>query len=144
MNRCIRVLIADDRRHSRNGLRVLLNSWPSVEVVCEAFDGLEAVQLVDDHQPDVVLMDVRMPVMDGLEATRLIKSKWPAIKVILLSICAQYRAEATAVGADGFFVKGCPTEELQRAISSHGKLRNRAEKEIRHVVIQPACAGLTP
>ena len=69
----VRVLIADDFARSRAGLRALLATWSEVEVVGEAADGREAVHRVTEYQPDVVLMDVRMPVMDGLAATRLIK-----------------------------------------------------------------------
>mgnify|MGYP001406999865 CR=1 FL=1 len=72
MEQKIRVLIADDRPHSRDGLRALVTTWPNVEVAGEAGDGREAVQLVEACHPDVVLMDVRMPGMDGLVATRII------------------------------------------------------------------------
>jgi len=117
MKQRIRVLIADDHLHSRCGLRVLLATSPEVEVVGEAADGQEALHLVNEYQPDVVLMDIRMPVLDGLEATRIIKNKWPEVKVILLTMRAAYKADALATGADGFLLKGCPTEYLLQAIS---------------------------
>jgi DNA-binding NarL/FixJ family response regulator len=119
MQQCIRVLIADDRLRSRDGLRALLDMWPRVEVIGEAVDGHEAVRLVEECQPDVVLMDVRMPAMDGLEATRLVKDKWPEVRVIVLTMYARHRAEALAAGADAFLVKGCPDEELFEAILDH-------------------------
>lgn len=141
----MRVLIADDRPRSRNGLRALLatarlsasrlslgaepqaegstksqgEALSEVEVVGEAADGREAVRLVEKCQPDVVLMDARMPVMDGLEATRLIKDRWPEVKVVVLTMYASYRADALAAGADAFLVKGCPAEELLQAILDH-------------------------
>ncbi len=121
MQRRIRVLIADDRPPSRNGLRALMASWPAVEAVYEAADGLEALQLTEDLQPDVVLMDVRMPVMDGLEAIRLLKSRWPDIKVIALSMSDGYRADALTAGADGFLTKGCPTKDLLDTVSRIGE-----------------------
>ena len=117
MEPCIRVLIADDRPHSRKGLRALLANWRTVKVVDEATNGQEAVQLVERHQPDVVLMDIRMPVLDGLEATRLIRAAWPEVKVVVLSMYPLHRAEALDAGANAFLVKGCPTEDLLAAIS---------------------------
>ena len=127
------MLIADDVPRSRAGLRALLSTaqlgpaWigeqdetveacPTVEVVGEAADGQETVRLVEERQPDVVLMDARMPVMDGLEATRTIKDRWPEIKVVVLTMYCAFRADALAAGADAFLVKGCSPEELLAAI----------------------------
>lgn len=112
----IRVFIVDDRLSSRNGLRALLVTQPGIEIVGEAADGQEAIQFVEQYRPDVVLMDVRMPVIDGLEATRIIKGRWPEVKVIVLSMYLSYQAEALAAGADVFLVKGCTTEDLFQAI----------------------------
>jgi CheY-like chemotaxis protein len=89
---------------------------PKVEVVGEAVNGREAVRLVEECRPDVVLMDARMPVMDGLQATRLIKDRWPGVRIVVLTVYAARRSEALAAGADVFLVKGCPTEELLQAI----------------------------
>jgi DNA-binding NarL/FixJ family response regulator len=111
-----RVLVADDHPTARKGLRALLATFPATQVICEAADGQEAVQLVERLQPDVVLMDARMPQLDGLEATRLIKNRWPAIRVIILTVHAAYRAAVIATGADDFLIKGCPTEDLFEAI----------------------------
>jgi DNA-binding NarL/FixJ family response regulator len=100
-------------------LRALLATWPEVEVVGEASDGQEAVRLVEECRPNVVLMDARMPGMDGLEATRLIKDGRPEVKVVVLTMYATYRADALAAGADAFLLKGCPAEELLEAIFGH-------------------------
>jgi DNA-binding NarL/FixJ family response regulator len=111
-----KVLIADDSPRSRSGLRAVLALRPEIQVVGEAANGQEAVRLVEELQPDVVLMDVKMPVMDGLEATQIIKESWPGSKVIVLTIHASYRTDALTAGADMFLVKGCPPEELLKAI----------------------------
>jgi DNA-binding NarL/FixJ family response regulator len=116
MKRQIRVLIADDQGPTRQGLRALLTLCPQVEVVGEAVDGREAVNMVAKRQPDVVLMDMQMPVMDGLEATKCIKEQWPAVRVIALTMYPRYRVEAVAAGVDAFLLKGSPTEVLQDTI----------------------------
>jgi DNA-binding NarL/FixJ family response regulator len=136
MEQRIRLLIADDAPRSRDGLRALLATLklgtdekarrgppgaiqPQVEVVGEAANGRDAVRLVEERQPDVVLMDARMPVMDGLEATRLIKDKWPEVKVVVLTMYPTYRAQALAAGADVYLLKGCPPQRLLEAILGH-------------------------
>lgn len=118
MENPIRILITDDKPGTRRGLRAVLTFVPQVEIIAEAANGQEAMQLVAAHQPDVVLMDIRMPLMDGLEATRKIKQKWPAVRVIVLSMYSQYQTEALAAGADIFLTKGCPHATLQDAILS--------------------------
>ena len=116
MSEQCKVLIADDNMRARLGLRALLALNPEIEVVGEVADGREAVQRVRDGQPDVVLMDARMPQMDGLEATRQIKGHWPQVRIVMVSMYASHRAEALAAGADAFLVKGCPAGELLAAI----------------------------
>jgi YesN/AraC family two-component response regulator len=111
-----RILIADDRPSSRNGLKALLATQAGIEIIGEAANGQEAVQIVLECLPDSVLMDVRMPVIDGLEAARIIKGRWPEVKVIMLSIYPSYQAEALAAGADAFLVKGCAADDLLEEI----------------------------
>lgn len=125
----IRLMIADDHPFSRKGLRALLATCPTVEVVCEAKNGREAVQLVETCQPDLVLMDLQMPVCDGLEATRRIKATRPEVRVIILTIRETSRAEAMAAGADGFLLKGCPSKELLATI--HSQSDDQGEPQIR-------------
>jgi DNA-binding NarL/FixJ family response regulator len=123
MSQTVRVLIADDQPRARRSLKALLATWPQVEVAAEAADGQEAVGLVAEQQPDVVLMDLRMPALDGLAATRIIKERWPGVRVIALTMYADYQAaDARAAGADAFLIKGCPPDELMQAILGRGQV----------------------
>jgi CheY-like chemotaxis protein len=108
-----RILIVDNTSRARQSMKALLNAWHPVEDVREARNGIEAVQLAQEFQPDIILMDTRMPQMNGLEATRRIKANWPQIKIILLSLYPDYETEALAAGADAFVSKGDPPEKLR-------------------------------
>lgn len=113
----ISVLIADDQRLVRTGFRVILASEPDIDVVGEAADGAEAVQLARTIEPDVVLMDVRMPQMDGLEATRHVLAQTRSRVVILTTFDSDdYVYEALRAGASGFLLKDAPADQLCAAI----------------------------
>jgi YesN/AraC family two-component response regulator len=101
----VRVLIVDDQPRARKSLTALLSTWPQACEVQEAVNGREAMRMVEELQPDVVLMDVRMPELNGLQATTQIKLLWPQVKVIVLSMYAEYRIEALSAGADAFVAK---------------------------------------
>lgn len=118
MNQPKRVFIVDDQPSALKGLKAILAFYPEILVVGQAVNGQEAVWLIAQQQPDVVVMDLQMPVMDGVEATRQIKRHWPAIKVIVLTVQATRRAEAFDAGADHFLLKGNGPEALQLAILS--------------------------
>ena len=115
-----RVLLADDQALIRGGFRVLIESDPEFEVVGEATNGKEAVELARSTRADVVVMDVRMPVMDGLEATRAIcaDDDLAGVKVLVVTTFEtdDYLLEALRAGASGFVGKGVETEELLGAI----------------------------
>ena len=113
----VRVLLADDHRILREGLRRSLEGL-GVDVVGEAVDGDEAVDLADALHPDVVLMDVTMPVLDGVEATRRIRQRLPEVRVVMLTMHADEATLARAIraGADGYLVKDCSTEEIAETI----------------------------
>jgi DNA-binding NarL/FixJ family response regulator len=108
----IRVVIADDSPHSLAALQALLATWAPCEVVGEAITGQAVLALIEERRPDLVLLDVIMPVPDGIAATRLIKAWWPGIKVVLLSIDERYRRAADAAGADAFVGKSVAAERL--------------------------------
>ncbi len=114
----IRVLIADDQGMVRSGFTILLNAQPDIEVVGEAVDGQEAVAISAELRPDVVLMDVRMPVMDGLAATRLIRAGDDPPRVLVLTTfdLDDYVYEALRAGASGFLLKDASAQELSNAV----------------------------
>jgi len=114
----IRVVLADDQPLVRAGLRVLIADTPDLDVAGEAGTGAQAVQLVRDAQPDVVLMDIRMPGMDGIEATRMIMANPTAARVIILTTFDDddYVYAALRAGASGFLVKDMALEDILAAI----------------------------
>jgi DNA-binding NarL/FixJ family response regulator len=114
----LRVLAVDDQRVVREGLAMLLGLLPDVEVVGTAADGEEALALAGQLQPDVVLMDLRMPRVDGVEATRRLRASHPAIKVVVLTTYADDRSviDALRAGALGYLTKDAGAEEIQQAL----------------------------
>lgn len=114
----IRLLLVDDQTLICQGLKAMLSLEPDLEVVGVAHNGAVAIEQVAALQPDVVLMDVRMPVMDGREATRQISQVYPQVKVLVLSTFDddQYIADAMRAGAKGYLLKDMPSEELAQAI----------------------------
>jgi two-component system, NarL family, response regulator NreC len=116
----IRILIADDHTIVRSGVRLLLEAEPDIDVVGEALDGLQAVEFASRMQPDVILMDIAMPGLDGLEATRQIKTLFPDINVLVLTMhrSDEYFFEILKAGASGYLLKGADTSDLVKAIHS--------------------------
>jgi DNA-binding NarL/FixJ family response regulator len=114
----IRVVVADDQDIVRAGFAALLATQPDIDVVGTAADGAEAVRACREHQPEVVLMDVRMPVMDGIEATRRLTGADPAPRVIILTTfdLDDYVYDALSAGASGFLLKDAGAERLFDAV----------------------------
>ena len=116
----IRALVADDQEIVREGFSALLATQPDIDVVAAAADGAEAVRLSREHAPDVVLMDVRMPVMDGIEATRqlCVGDEEPAPRILILTTfdLDEYVYEALQAGASGFLLKDVRAEALFDAV----------------------------
>lgn len=123
----IRILIVDDHGVVRQGLRMFLALDPELEVVAEAADGAEALRLVRQHQPDVVLMDLIMPVMDGIAATKAIRESFPDTEVVALTSVLEDASVVGAIraGAIGYLLKTTEAEELRRAIraAADGKVQ---------------------
>ncbi|HEV7624685.1 MAG TPA: response regulator transcription factor [Amnibacterium sp.] len=114
----IRVLVADDQAMVRAGFAALLAAQPDLEVVGQAENGAEAVALAASERPDVVLMDVRMPVLDGIAATRQVLEKAPGTRVVVLTTfdVDDYVLDAIRAGASGFLLKDAPPDDLVAAV----------------------------
>jgi DNA-binding NarL/FixJ family response regulator len=123
-----RVLIVDDQPRARHSLNALLSAmrwndsargtWDDggIETVGEASDGHDAIDQVELLHPDVVLMDLQMPTLDGVVAIRTIKSRWPEVRIVVLTMYATDRTVALDAGADLFLLKGCSTADLLAAL----------------------------
>ena len=114
----IRVLICDDQDIVRQGLEVILSTASNIEVVGAAEDGAEALELIPQIQPDIVLMDLKMPGMNGIVATQRICDQFPEVKVLVLTTydADEWVFDAIRSGASGYLLKDTPREELIRAI----------------------------
>jgi DNA-binding NarL/FixJ family response regulator len=114
----LRVLIAEDHEMIREGLKLLVNSQPDMEIIGEASNGRAAVQLAQELQPDVVVMDVTMPELNGLQATKKLKQQCPQIKVLPLTRHTDdgYLQQLLKAGASGYVLKQSSSKELLRAI----------------------------
>ena len=125
----IDVLIVDDQVKTRRGLKAVLRFAPFIGMIWEAQEGEAAMKIVSEVKPDLVLMDIKMPLMDGLEATRRIKQTWPEVKVIILTMYPYYEKEALAAGADCFLVKGDKNLSIQDEILSLFIINNNSTQE---------------
>ncbi|MUH00151.1 response regulator [Scytonema sp. UIC 10036] len=114
----IKVLLADDQNLIRQGLKALLELEEDLEIVGEAENGEMALHLIEELHPDIVLMDIRMPIMDGVAATREIRKRFPKVKVLVLTTFDddEYVKAALQNGATGYLLKDTPSEELAFAI----------------------------
>lgn len=115
-----RVMLVDDHPLVRSGIRALLETVEQFEIVAETGEGNEAIRLIEQLRPDVVLMDIAMPVMSGLEITARAKKVFPETKVIILTMHAteEYQSYAATAGADGYLLKSSAVSELESAIEA--------------------------
>ena len=114
----MRIIICDDQAIVRDGLKMMLGLEADIEVIATAQDGVEAVDLVAEHSPDLVLMDLKMPIMNGIEATRRIRQQHPNIPVLVLTTydADEWVFDALRAGAVGFLLKDTPREQLVAAV----------------------------
>jgi len=139
----IKLLLADDHAVVRAGTRQLLERQTDMQVVGEAADGAEAVRLAIELQPDVVVMDVRMPVMSGVEATRRIKQQTPQVAVLVLTAHDddEYVGALLEAGANGYLLKTAETDELVKAIRNVAAGRHTLDPAIAGKVMARAAGG---
>src|SRR5450759_2372474 len=114
----IRTMLVDDHALVREGIRQILEKEPDIAVIGEAGRGDLALELLDSLQPDVVLLDVRMPGMSGIETTRRIRAAFPQVRVLILSAYADFAVEAFHAGASGYVLKSARSNELVAALRS--------------------------
>jgi len=130
----MKIIICDDQAVIRDGLAMLLSLEKDIQVVSSAQDGADAVELVAQNQPDLVLMDLKMPGMNGIEATRQIRAKFPAVKVLVLTTYDddEWVFDAIRAGASGYLLKDTPREKVIEAI--RGTVKGKS-------FLDPAVAG---
>ncbi|MGW6276793.1 response regulator [Kribbella sp. NPDC055071] len=151
----VRVVVADDQKIVRDGLVTLLKLLPGIEVVAAASDGEEAVQLVAEHNPDVLLVDLRMPNCDGVEATRRVRTDHPGTEVVVLTTYSDDDSVLSALraGARGFLTKDADAESIGRALQAAANGQSILDADVQRRLIEGAAApkpvdaadsGLTP
>ena len=115
-----RLILADDHDLFREGLAGLINAQPDLEVAGQAGDGLEALTLARDVKPDLIIMDINMPICDGLEATRLICTEWPEARIVMLTVHDEDEKlfEAIKAGAQGYMLKSLHSADFLRGVRS--------------------------
>jgi DNA-binding NarL/FixJ family response regulator len=139
----IRIVLADDHVMVRQGIRQFLEEAGDVEVVAEAGDGAEAVRAVEAYQPDVAVLDIRMPGVTGVEATRQIKARFPQVRVLVLTAYDDdpYVFALLQAGADGYVLKTASGDELVRAVRTVHGGRTALSPEIAAKVVRRATSG---
>jgi DNA-binding NarL/FixJ family response regulator len=136
----MKVVIADDQRIVREGLATIVGSLPGTEVVGLASDGEEAVTLVAEHRPDVVLMDLRMPRLEGAGATELIRERYPGTRVVVLTTYADDESvlAALSAGAIGYLTKDATREEIRRALEAAAAGQGVLDPSVQAVLLEAA------
>ena len=141
-----RILVVDDQRLVREGLTALLELVDDLQLVAVAEDGAQAIALVDEHRPDVVLMDLRMPVMDGVEATRRIRRDHPDVEIVVLTTHADDDSILAALraGARGYLTKDAGVAEIARAVAAAAAGQALLDPQVQVRLLQGLTADRSP
>ena len=142
-NRPIRIILADDHQIVRQGLRILLEAEPDMEIIAEADNGRKVLKLAQELLPDVIIMDLSMPELNGIEATRQILSGAPEVKVIALSMHSDslFVLNMIKSGASGYLLKDCALEELVKAIRAVVDHKTYLSPGVSDIVIRDFVTG---
>lgn len=142
----IKLIIVDDQSLIREGLTMMLSLYDNISIVGEASNGAEAIDMVDSLEVDLILMDIRMPIMGGVEATRIIKEKYEQIKVLILTTFNEdeYIFEGLKNGADGYLLKDINSEELVKAIETVYKGNILLQTDVAKKMIKAMDRRFTP
>jgi DNA-binding NarL/FixJ family response regulator len=143
MKNKIRVLLADDHAIVRKGIRQFLEESGDIEVIAEADDGAEALRLIKDRQPDVAVLDIRMPEVTGVEATQRLKTRFPDVRVLILTSYDDdpYVFALLQAGADGYVLKTASGDELVHAVRTVHEGESALSPEIASKVVRQATSG---
>ena len=141
----MKVIICDDQAIVRDGLEMLLKLEPDIEILGVADDGAAAVEMVEKKTPDLVLMDLKMPVMNGVEATRQIRTKYPQVKVLVLTTYDddEWVFDAIQAGASGYLLKDTPRDEVIKAIRGTVTGKNYVDPSVAGKVLRQASSHQT-
>lgn len=139
----VRLLIVDDQRLLREGIASLLSLQAGIEIVGTAGNGEEAIAKVRETNPDVILMDVRMPIMDGVQATAVIKRQWPTCKILMLTTFddEEYVVDALKAGASGYLLKTIPEDDLAQAVVAVYKGIYQLDPDVAQKLVAALTAG---
>jgi len=143
INGAIRIILADDHQIVRQGLRILLEAEPDMEVIAEADNGRKVLKLAQELMPDVIIMDLSMPELNGIEATRQILSGAPDVKVVALSMHSDslFVLNMIKAGASGYLLKDCALEELVKAIRTVVSQKTYLSPGVSDIVIRDFVTG---
>jgi DNA-binding NarL/FixJ family response regulator len=139
----IRVVLADDHAVVRKGIREFLEQSGDISVVAEATDGSEAIDLIAEHQPDVAVLDIRMPSLTGIEATRRIKAEYPGVRVLILTAYDDdpYVFALLQAGASGYILKTADSTELVQAVRAVHRGESALDPAVAQKVVQQLTTG---